>query len=76
MRWTNYPNDRDRQAGKNAVQVSGQVWADAPGGGNQWCIPDGMREPVIVTTRANSHGGKLFSVGPVDAVRPPVVSRA
>jgi hypothetical protein len=70
MQWTNYPTERDRKAGTNGERCAGQVWADAPGPGNQWVVPEGITAAVTVTTRASSHGGKPFSIGPHADVKP------
>ena len=67
MRFTIYPTERAFKNREYGVNLNGQVWADAPGGGNQWVIPDGCRQPIIVTTRANSHGGKPFAIGSIPA---------
>lgn len=71
MKWTNYPTDKDRRDRTNGTDVTGQFWSEAPGPGNKWCVPDGVRKAVLVTQRAGSNMGAPFSVGPLADVVPP-----
>ena len=63
MKWTHYPTEKDKKNRENGVTVTGTLWADAPGPGNQYVLPNGAppssHNLVIVQTlrdRATSTG--------------------
>jgi hypothetical protein len=70
VRWTNYPTQADQNNSSNGADVSGQVWSAGPAPGTKWCLPEGLRHPVVVIIRATSNGGKPYSVGPLSQVKP------
>ena len=65
MRWTHYPTAEDKRKREHGTEMTGGVWSDAPGPGNQHVLPDGWPARSASIMIVQTLAGRSTSSGPL-----------
>jgi hypothetical protein len=63
MTITHYPDSKSRKDKQPAGKFKGAKWAEAPGAGNWYCLPDGIPASTDTMIIATTRAGESFYVG-------------